>query len=236
MGKQVFLSPSALNLYNDCPRCFWLDRNAKLKRASGPFPSLPGGMDKVLKARYDAYRAKGEMPPELAGKVRGVLYSDAAALERWRNWRKTDLKYVDEEVNAVLSGALDDCLVDGDLFLPFDAKTNGYGYKPGGESYYQTQLDCYELMLLAYGKKTCGEAYLGYYSPVEIPVAATSDAMREKNIAVWAGFRCEPILVKTDPEAAKKLVKEAMAVLAGPIPDPAPKCAFCGMEIDRRKL
>lgn len=236
MSKQVYLSPSALNVFNDCPRCFWLDKNKRMKQPRGIFPSLPSGMDKVLKARYDLYRERKEMPPELAGKVRGVLFDDAVTLTRWRSWRSTDLKYIDTEANAVLSGALDDCLVDGDLFIPFDAKTNGYGYKPGGEHYYQTQLDCYELMLLANGRKTCGEAYLGYYSPVEIPAAALTDAMREKHIGVWAGFRCEPILVKTNPEAAKKLVREAAECLSGPMPDPDPECVYCGMEIERRKL
>lgn len=236
MSKLIGLSPSALNLFNDCQRCFWLAKNKKMKRAEGIFPSLPRGMDKVLKERYDVYRERNEMPPELIGKVRGVLFGDAVTLKRWRAWQSTDLEYIDVEANAVLSGALDDCLVDSDIFIPFDYKTNGYGYKPGGEHYYQTQLDCYELMLLANGRKTCGVSYLGYYSPVEIPFAATSDAMREKDIAVWAGFRCEPILVKTNPEAAKKLVKEAVAVLAGPMPAPDPECDYCGMEIERRTL
>ncbi len=230
MGNQVFLSPSALNLYNECPRCFWLEKIRKMKRPRGAFPSLPGGMDKVRKVRYDVYRDRKEMPPEISGKVRGVLFGDMASLSRWRDWRSTDLKYVDEAANVKLSGALDDCLVEGDIFIPLDYKTNGYGYKPGGESYYQTQLDCYCLMLIASGKRTCGEAYLAYYWPIEIPPAAISDAMRGKNIATWTGFGCQPILVKTDPEAAKKLVREAVALLRGPIPGSDPKCEYCAIE------
>ena len=57
MSKQVYLSPSALNVFNDCPRCFWLDKNKRMKQPRGIFPSLPSGMDKVLKSRYDVYKS-----------------------------------------------------------------------------------------------------------------------------------------------------------------------------------
>ena len=35
------LSPSALNLMKDCPRCFWLAQHKVWKRPAGIFPSLP---------------------------------------------------------------------------------------------------------------------------------------------------------------------------------------------------
>jgi len=43
------LSPSALNLMKECPRCFWLAQHKVWKRPSGIFPSLPSGMDRILK-------------------------------------------------------------------------------------------------------------------------------------------------------------------------------------------
>ena len=74
---------------------------------------------------------------------------------------------------------------------------------------------------------------LGYYSPVEIPMVPLTDAMRENGISVWAGFRCEPVLVKTNPGAAKDLVTAAAACLSGAMPDPTPACEYCLMEIER---
>ncbi len=43
------LSPSSLNLMEECPRCFWLEKHKVWKRPSSVFPSLPSGMDNILK-------------------------------------------------------------------------------------------------------------------------------------------------------------------------------------------
>src|SRR5271157_5281017 len=59
-------SPSSLSLLSECPKCFWLAFRKGIHQPSGIFPSLPSGMDKILKAHFDAFRDKGELPPELA--------------------------------------------------------------------------------------------------------------------------------------------------------------------------
>lgn len=160
----IFLSPSKLSDYRNCPRCFWLANNMDMKAPRGIFSSLPGGIDRVAKTYFDKYR--GALPPEISGKVPGVLFKDMAILSRWRNWR-TGLKCT-LEGNVTLGGALDDCLIDGECFIPIDNKTKGAQPKDDGAQYYQTQLDCYNLMLVKnnYQIKNCG--YLAYWWPKEI--------------------------------------------------------------------
>lgn len=51
------LSASRLNLFLECRRCFWLEHRAGIARPKTPFPTLPSGIDLVLKQRYDRYRA-----------------------------------------------------------------------------------------------------------------------------------------------------------------------------------
>ena len=46
------LSPSALNLFKECPRCFWLTHHKVWKRPAGIFPSLPSGMERGLEQDY----------------------------------------------------------------------------------------------------------------------------------------------------------------------------------------
>lgn len=53
------LSASTLKLFQECPRCFWLRINRKLERPRGPFPSLPSGINRVLKSYFERYRAQG---------------------------------------------------------------------------------------------------------------------------------------------------------------------------------
>ncbi len=49
----------------DCPRCFWLQIVKKERRPPTPFPSLPNGMDKILKEHFDRFMEAGKLPPEL---------------------------------------------------------------------------------------------------------------------------------------------------------------------------
>jgi len=210
------LSPSTLNVFKDCPRCFWLDKVKSIKRPRGIFPSLPNGMDRVIKDYFDGFRQKKTLPPELQiPEFEGVqLYEDHAKLERWRNWR-TGLQYQDN--GQTLFGALDDLLVKGDEYIPFDYKTKGTpSTVEAAVKYYTTQLDCYALMLEANGMKTIGYGYLLYYSPKEV--------FENGKVA----FEVQPIKLKTSPDRAKDLFRSALASLEGSAPPSAPMCEYCG--------
>jgi CRISPR/Cas system-associated exonuclease Cas4 (RecB family) len=216
MTKEAKLSPSALSLFKNCPRCFWLEKVKNIKRPRGIFPSLPGGMDRVIKTYFDTFRVKGTLPPELRiNAFKGILlYDNQAQLERWRAWR-TGLQY--QEDGAVLSGMLDDLLVKDGLYVPFDYKTKG---SPTNEEdatkYYQTQLDCYALMLEGNGLKTAGYGFLLYYSPKEV---------RENG---QVNFEIQPIRIGTDTERVKVLFRQALSVLTGPAPKSDSECEYCG--------
>ena len=97
-----------------------------------------------------------KLPPDIEGKVTGKLFSDISRLEKWRNWRTSDLTYTDKANNVVLFGALDDCLVDDGFYMPLDYKTRGSQLTSDPREYYQNQLDCYCLMLDNCGFKTNG--------------------------------------------------------------------------------
>lgn len=217
MTKNFQVSPSGLNLFKDCPRCFWLEKVRNIKRPRGIFPSLPSGMDRVIKSYFDIYRAKGTLPPELLqrNEFRGVsLFENLAQLERWRNWR-TGLEYL--AGNTRLFGALDDLLLKGDLYIPFDYKTKG---SPTNEEdatkYYQTQLDCYALMLEANGLKTVGYGFLLYYSPKVVG--------ENGNVS----FEIQPIKIETNIQRAKDLFQKAVACVSGSAPKASSNCEYCG--------
>ena len=217
------LSPSTLNLFLDCPRCFWLEKVKRIKRPRGIFPSLPGGMDLVIKKYFDKYRLNNELPPEVQGKVAGKLFTNLATLEKWRNWRNSDLRYEDKSSNATLIGALDDCLVENGCYIPLDYKTRGSALKDDPRKYYQNQLDCYCLMLESCGFKTKGLAYLLYYWPEEV---------RQDSVVK---FHVEPIKIETNIESAKRIVKDAAALLASPIPKSSANCEYCNLVAKRRE-
>jgi len=141
-----------------------------------------------------------------------------------RDWRARELitgrssfeKYEFFENGARLFGALDDLLVASDLYVPFDYKTKG---SPTSEAdatkYYQTQLDCYALLLEANGMKTAGYGFLLYYSPSEVNESG--------NVA----FEIQPIKIETDIERAKSLVRQSAAVTGGAAPKASANCEYC---------
>src|SRR3989338_6253605 len=118
-------SPSSLSLLKDCPRCFWLHFNKGIKRPAGIFPSLPSGMDRVLKVHFDRFRADNKLPPELKDKkIDAGLFQDIDQLNEWRNARK-GLSWADSNGN-ILRGAVDDLLQKGGRLIVLDYKTRGF--------------------------------------------------------------------------------------------------------------
>ena len=106
-GKRWRLSRSKIGLFQECPRCFYLDNKLGLKRPPGyPF-NLNTAVDALLKREFDAHRANGEQHP--LQKQYGV---DArpAAHEELNKWREnfTGVQYLHKPTNLLITGAIDD--------------------------------------------------------------------------------------------------------------------------------
>jgi len=209
---EIKLSPTALNLFQECPTCFWLDRVKKIKRPEDPFPTFFKKMDKQIKEYFDKYRAQGKLPPELEGKVIGRPMPDKKKMNKWRN---SGIGYKDHELNAKLFGKLDECLVDGNIYIVADYKTRGYPPKKQVPSYYQTQLDCYTLLLKENNYKTADFAYLIYYILEDVREGGT------------ARFKIKPKKVAVDSESARKVFESAVEVLRSTPPKPDKNCKYC---------
>jgi hypothetical protein len=213
--KRLTLSNSRLSLYTECPRCFWLDMNAGIKRPDTIFPSLPGGLDLQFKRYFDQFRAKDDLPPEVKGKLPGKLLSDIGTINRWRDWRR-GIRYTPPWTEVELMGALDECLVDQEnCYYPLDYKTRGYAPKADTHGYYQDQMNLYTLLLEGNGLKTKRLAYLLYYHPIDVK----EHGLIQFDISVQE--------LPTDPESAERLVKDAVAVLNGTAPASSASCGFC---------
>src|SRR3989344_6188842 len=124
------LSPSALTLMKECPRCFWLTQHKVWKRPQGIFPSLPSGMDKILKEHFNKFMEKNELPPELRTNSHTEemkLFNDHALLAIWRSNMK-GIQWKDSNEN-ILKGAVDNILMKGKKLIVLDYKTRGYALK-----------------------------------------------------------------------------------------------------------
>jgi len=196
----------------ECPRCFWLEMNEGRKRPDGIFPSLPNGIDHVLKAHFDRFRGKGELPPDLKG-VDAELFADTELLDVWRNNRK-GIVFNDENDNTI-KGAVDEILQKGSKLIVLDFKTRGFPLKEDTAAHYQLQLDIYNFLLRKIGHETEDYAYLLFYTPREIG----------KNGEFV--FNSELVKMAISVKDAEKAISKALQTLQGPIPEPSVSCKYC---------
>ncbi len=211
------LSSSTLNLMKECPRCFWLSEHRIWSRPAGIFPSLPSGMDGVLKKHFDKFMEKGKLPPELCdnSECKNVkLFDDKKLLEEWRNSRK-GLWFEDKDGN-ILHGGVDNILVNktNNKLIVLDYKTRGYPLKENTHEYYQDQLNIYNWLLEKLGYKTEDFAYLLFYYPKE--VLETGEVVFDTTLKK----------MKVDIEGAEKLFNKAIKMLDEECPKEG--CMWCG--------
>lgn len=209
------LSPSSINLMQECPRCFWLTIHKRWKRPAGIFPSLPSGMDKILKIHFDKFMEKRELPPEIKehGLSNGYkLFNDKKKLDIWRANLK-GIQYKDKTSGVLLRGAVDNILEKDDKLIVLDYKTRGYALKKDTHKHYQTQMDIYNFLLRKNGYGTENYSYLLFYYPKE--VTKTGEVI----------FDTKLIKMRTSAERGRKIFKQAIKLLKGRCPKKA--CEWC---------
>ena len=207
-------SPSSLSLLKECPRCFWLHFNKGIKRPDSIFPSLPSGMDRVLKIHFDSFRDKRELPPELASlKGKYTLFDEVELLNEWRNNFK-GIQWVDSDGNT-FKGAVDNLLWKSKKLVVLDYKTRGFPLKDDTADHYQDQMNIYNFLLRKNKYKTENYAYLLFYHPNKVD--SDGDVL----------FNTDLVKMKVNVKDAEKLFKKALKVLQSDIPEAGEGCGFC---------
>ena len=209
------LSPSALNLMEECQRCFWLVQHKVWARPNGIFPSLPSGMDGILKIHFDNFMRKGLLPPELKdnGDTKGMLlFNDEELLKIWRSNFK-GIQWEDTKGN-ILRGAVDNILKKGKKLIVLDYKTRGYALKEDTHEHYQNQIDIYNFLLRKNKHETEDYAFLLFYHPKE--VKETGEVI----------FNTDLKKMKVNIKNAEKIWNTAIKMLNEDCPKKS--CDWCG--------
>ncbi|MDD5565811.1 MAG: PD-(D/E)XK nuclease family protein [Candidatus Omnitrophica bacterium] len=203
----IKLSPSSLNLFLDCPRCFWLYVNKGVKRPGPPVATITSGLDRVVKEYFNLFRSTQGLPPFLEGKVPGKLMARLP----YRGW----FEFTDESNDAKLGGYLDECIeVEKGFYAALDHKTRGSVPDTVHEAY-QLQMDVYTFLLEKNQLPTHRKAYLVYYIPQKmLPKGEFQFETSVKEIT-------------TDPGRAQEVFRRAVALLHGPVPAAGDECEFC---------
>lgn len=206
-NKHIQLSPSSLNLYLECPLCFWLAKCKGIRRPP-PYPyALNTAVDILLKQEFDSYRAKKEPHPLIVeSNIQAKLFSDQNKLNQWRN-NFEGIRYYDPKIGATLFGAVDDVLEfpDGKL-APLDYKSTGSSV-PRVYDRFQLQMDVYSYLLGKNGFSISKKGYLAFYI-----------VDKKNGFGDRLPFRKELHEITTDTSYVQKLFEEAVALIGKDAP------------------
>jgi len=111
-GSEPFkLSRSKIELYIECPRCFYLDRRLGIGRPPGfPF-NLNSAVDKLLKKEFDIHRAANTKHPLMEHYGVDAVPFQHEMMDEWRENFK-GVQFLHKPTNFLVTGAVDDIWVN----------------------------------------------------------------------------------------------------------------------------
>lgn len=217
------LSRSKLELFTDCPRCFYLDRRLGVGRPPGfPF-ALNSAVDCLLKKEFDIHRAKGEKHPlieKYGVDARPVPHEE---LDKWRE-NFVGIQFLHKPTNLLITGAIDDLWINGkDEYIVVDYKSTSKDEEitelnKEWQDGYKRQMEIYQWLLRQNGLKVSNTGYFVYCNGCTDREAF--DAKLEFEITL--------IPYKGNDSWIEKTIKDAHKCLSDDsIPEPSSSCDYC---------
>ena len=210
------LSASKLSLFKECRRCFWDYCINKIPQPKGKFPSLPNGLDRVVKVYADQFR--GSLPPVLQGTIEGVLWGGIEEIKKKRTWQSNTKPCIQTPGGVVsLINAFDDLvLTPRGTFAICDWKSKGDAPKSGyAEQYYQVQSDTYHVHIQASGMQPDGRTHFVFWYPQAV--------LDPQDIH----FGVDVQTIESSYERGYELICQAVECLRGGQPDYTETCELC---------
>lgn len=217
------LSRTKIDLFFECPKCFYIDRRLGVARPPGfPF-NLNNAVDTLLKKEFDTYRSKGETHPLLEKygiDARPVMHDD---LDKWRH-NFTGIQYLHEPTNLIIFGAIDDLWQNSSgEYIIVDYKSTSKNGKItklnlGWHKAYKRQMEVYQWLLRKKGLKVSETGYFLYCNG-------------KTNVNAFNGtlqFDMTLIPYNGDDDWVESTVREAyQCLLSNTIPKSGKDCDFC---------
>ena len=161
--KPFKLSRTKIELFMECPRCFYMDRRLGVGRPSTPGFTLNIAVDHLLKKEFDLLRENGEAHELMKKyKIDAVPYKHPD-MDKWRE-NFEGIEHLHKKTNLILSGAIDDIWVNkkGELHI-VDYKATSTEkeisledeFKQG----YKTQMEIYQWLFRQEGFKVNKTGY-----------------------------------------------------------------------------
>ena len=213
------LSRSKLDLFMNCPRCFYLDQRCGVGRPAS-FPlTLNNAVDFLMKKEFDIHRARGTAHPLMKTyQIDAVPFNDPK-LEEWRDALKRGIAYLHQPTNIILRGGVDDVWVNpqGELIIvdyKATSKDEEITLDDEWKIQYKRQMEIYQWLFQQNGYKVSSTGYFVYvngqtdreafdgkldFDITIIPYAGKTDWIEDKIIGMKACLE-SPTAPAANPE------------------------------------
>jgi CRISPR/Cas system-associated exonuclease Cas4 (RecB family) len=160
------VSRSKIELFMQCPRCFWLDARLKITRPNSPPFNINKTIDELFKKEFDTYRLSGKPHPIMKdNQVKAIPYAHAD-LDKWRA-NFTGVSTLHGPTNLHVFGAVDDVWVneDGELIVvdyKATSKATEVSIDSAWQMSYKRQMEVYQWLLRQNGFEVSDTGYFVY--------------------------------------------------------------------------
>ncbi len=220
--EPFLISRSKVDLFLNCPRCFYLDVKLGIKRPPGyPF-NLNNAVDALLKKEFDIYRKQGQPHPYMIDAGINAIPFNHEKIDEWRS--RKGIKVFHEPTNLTAYGIVDDIWIDKDteelIIVDYKAtsKADEVTLDADWQIGYKRQMEFYQWLFRANGFKVAKKGWFVYCNGIKDKEAFNSRLDFKIAMLSYEGNTSwiEPTL-----EAIKKNLNEEM------VSDVKNNCAYC---------
>lgn len=217
------LSRSKVELFLQCPRCFWLDVKAGIRQPPGfPF-NLNSAVDHLLKNEFDRYRGGAVVPPRLQRAGLALIPAHHPELPQWRH-NFTGVRVSHAPTGLTVYGAIDDLWVDAHgthyvVDYKATSKKDEVTLDADWQDGYKRQVEFYQWLLRGRGLTVGDRAWFVYANGIRDD-GPFDDVLR---------FRTKLIPYDGDAAWVEPVLGDIAACIASArAPAAAAGCEYCG--------
>lgn len=167
-GRQFRLSRSKIDLFLNCPRCFYIDNKLGTARPPGfPF-NLNSAVDALFKKEFDVHRVNGTVHPLAKAYGIAAVPFNHPKMDEWRDALRHGVQYTHPATGFVVRGGVDDVWQDPDgklIIVDYKATSKDGKIESLDADWhigYKRQIEVYQWLFRKNGFEVSNTAYWVY--------------------------------------------------------------------------